>query len=72
MSEKLRKFRLILAGLLYIANTCLAKFTIVSYLQSCWEYIYDNGQIDVSTTVLHLCYAHIMHIISYNLERNLK
>ena len=57
-----------------IHSTCLAfnKFTILSYLQNCREFIYDNGKIDVSTTVLHLCSAHIMHRISYNLEKKFK
>ena len=54
-----------------IHSTCLAfnKFTILSYLQNCWEYIHNNKNLIESTTVLHLCSAHIMHRISYNLGK---
>ena len=40
-----------------IHSTCLAfnKFTILSYLQNCWESIHNNVNLIEPTTVLHLC-----------------
>ena len=56
-----------------IHSTCLAinKFSIFNYLQYCWEFMANNENI-VVITVLHLCSAHIMHIISYNLNKKFK
>ena len=56
-----------------IHSTCLAfnKFSIFNYLQYCWEFIANNENIGV-ITVLHLCSAHIMHRISYNLNKKFK
>ena len=53
--------------------TCLAfnKFSIFNYLQYCWEFIANYENIGV-ITVLHLCSAHIMHRISYNLNKKFK
>ena len=54
-------------------STCLAfnKFSILNYLQYCWEFI-ANNEILGAITVLHLCSAHIMHRISYNLNKKFK
>ena len=42
-----------------IYSTCLAfnKFSVLQYLQNCWEFVSDSKSINV-TTVLHLCSAH--------------
>ena len=54
-------------------STCIAfnKFSILNYLQYCWEFIAKNENLD-AITVLHLCSAHIMHSISYNLNKKFK
>ena len=55
-------------------STCIAfnKISIMSYLDKCWEFV-DNlkSKLDI-TTVLHLCSAHIMHRVSYNLDKRYK
>ena len=52
-------------------STCLVfnKISILNYLQYSWEFIANNENLG-AITVLHLCSAHIMHRISYNLKRN--
>ena len=56
-------------------STCLTfnKLSIALYLSKCWEII-NNKTSTKSTipTVLHLCSAHIMHRISYQLDTNYK
>ena len=56
-----------------IHSTCSAfnKFTILNYLQNCWRFVNNGEDLNV-TTVLHLCSAHVMHRISYNLDKKFK
>ena len=58
----------------FIHSTCLAfnKYNILNYLESCWEFAINNKNFSAATTVLHICSAHIMHRISYNLEKKFK
>ena len=56
-------------------STCLAfnKLSIALYLTKCWEIIHNKTSTKSTiTTVLHLCSAHIMHRISYQLDKNYK
>ena len=56
-----------------IHSTCLAfnKFTFFIYHESCRETITNNEELHF-TTVLHLCSAHVMHRISYNIGKKFK
>ena len=49
-------------------STCLAfnKLSIALYLCKCWEIVNDK------TSTKHLCSAHIMHQISYKLDKKYK
>ena len=49
-----------------IYSTCLTfnKFSVLQYLQNCCEFVSD--------TVPHLCSAHVMHMISYNIDKKFK
>ena len=54
-------------------SKCLAfnKFSILNYLQYCWEFIANNKNLGV-ITVLHHFSAHIMHRISHNFNKKFK
>ena len=47
-------------------------FSIINYLKYCWDFIANNEYLGDIITVLHLCSAHIMHRISYNLNKKFK
>ena len=54
-----------------IHSACISfnKINIISYLDNCWELI-NNVKPEFSfSTVLHLCSAHIMYRISYNIDK---
>ena len=56
-------------------STCLAfsKQSITIYLSKCWEIVNCKTSAKLNLpTVLHLCSAHIMHSISYKLDKNYK
>ena len=54
-------------------STCSSfnKFSVMKYLQYCFKFIANNENLG-AITVLHLCLAHIIHIISYNLNKKFK
>ena len=56
-----------------IHSTCLAfnKISVLNYLEKCWSFVINNEDLSM-TTILHLCTAHIMHRISYNLNKKFK
>ena len=56
-------------------STCLAfnKLSIAIYLCKCWEIVNDKTSTKLTIpTVLHHCSAHIMHQISYKLDKKNK
>ena len=57
-----------------IHSACLAfnRINIASYLDNCWEFVNLNSTKLNFPTVLHLCSAHIMHGLSYKLEKHYK
>ena len=56
-------------------NKCLEfnKLSTASNVSKCWEIVSDKTSTKVTIpTVLHLCSAHIMHQISYKLDKKYK
>ena len=49
------------------------KEQLEDYLDACWDFIHNSAhKFERNRSVLHICSAHLMHRISYKLERNMR
>ena len=55
-------------------QSCISfnKINVASYLEKCWQVVTSNSEINTIKTVFHHCSGHIMHHISYNIDKNFK
>ena len=58
-------------AILHSACTVFNKSSLVDYLENCWHFIVNKGELHLKP-VLHICSAHVMHRFSYQISKKFK